>query len=175
MESTAPKRRHRRRLAAILVAAAIGIGSVTALAYFLTRGTSSTSVTAPVGGTPPPIAFTLLTTNVAPGPITPGSGMVEYNINATNPTSTPLTFALTATVKTDGVGGVYDNVSSAFVDGCKASWFTTQIGEPVGWQYSLPANATNIGIDHVIVKMTESGTDQSACENLSPEVDVAAS
>ena len=152
----------------------MGVGSVTALAYFLTRGTATTSVTAPISGAPPPVAFTLSTSTAAPGPLTPGGAEVEYNIAGTNPSSTPIVFSMVATVKTDGTG-IFDTLSHAYVDGCLASWFTAVIGEPGGFTYSLAGSASGVGLDHVTISMSNPNTDQSACEGLSPEVDIAAS
>jgi hypothetical protein len=170
--TSAPRRRRRRRVAIIAITAAVGIGGITAAAYFLTRGTSTLSVPAPVAGTPPPVAFTLSATNPS-GAMSPGDAD-SFDLNATNPTATPLIFQLAATVKKDVNGGVYDTVAHAFNDNCLATWFTTAYSSP-GMTFTLAANATNVSLEQVVISMIDSGTDQSACESLAIEVDVSAS
>jgi hypothetical protein len=173
--TNAPRRRLRRRLAIIVIAGVTGIGGITAAAYFLTRGTGATTGSAVIGGTPAPIAFQL-SLGAPTGPaLTPGGGAQQLNVLAENTSSTPLVTTITASIKTDGTG-IWDTTSGKYVDTCKASWFTLTTENPVGTQYNLPANMSSVSnIDAVLLKLNDSGTDQSACESLTPEVDVSAS
>jgi hypothetical protein len=171
----APRRRLRRRVAIIVIAGIAGIGGVTAAAYFLTRGTATTTGNAVIGGTPAPIAFELLLSAPTGPALTPGGSAQTLNVFAQNTSSTPLATSITPSLRSDGTG-IFDTTSGQFVDACKAVWFSLSTVNPPGTQYSLPANMTSVSnIDGVLLKLNDSGTDQSACESLTPEVDVSAS
>jgi hypothetical protein len=160
-------RRHR----VLSLLALFGILPVAVLAYFLSHGVGSTTQTVTTAGAASePIS---LSVGALSGPaLSPGGGADTFTVSATNRNADSVAFSLTATVKTDGTG-IFDTTSGAYVDSCPASWYSATL--QTGGTHILPAGSGQL-IDTVTVAMpTNNGTDQSACESLTPEIDVAAS
>lgn len=166
------RRRLRRRFVAVAVAGIIGVGSVTALAYFLTHGFGSSSIAVTVGGAPAPVPISLSLAYTTRPALTPGGAPDTIEVDASNANAVPVEFSLTPVIKTDGTG-IYDTTSSSYKDACKASWFTVAL--TTGGTDTLPAHATSTQVDELTVTLIDSGSDQSACEGLVPEVDISAS
>ena len=69
-------------------------------------------------------------------------------------------------------GDDFDTVSQTFIQDCRAAWFTAT---DTGVTTILPAGPSAANVDTVTVSMLDSGTNQSVCESISPEIDVSAS
>jgi hypothetical protein len=169
--TTAPKRHHRRRLAVIAVAGIIGLSATAALAYFVSRGTGTTATNVTTG-TAPILPVTVVLGAVSGGPLTPGSGSEVFNVQVYNHNSVSVDYALSAAVRSDAAGGIYDTTSSTFVDSCLAAWYGVALS--VTSPIAQPSN-TLLNEGTATVAMSDSGTDQSVCEALKPAVDVTAS
>jgi hypothetical protein len=156
-------------------------------AYFGATGTSTTHVT--TGGAPTTWSFSNVracATNcdsgstATGGPLSPGvnSDEIDFQLDNMAPTTEVLN-NVTPSMTTDVNGGIYDVVSNAFVDTCQADWFTLtfETTTPGYLPLSVPSNTvTAAGITYVLVSMPANSTiDQSACENLEPQVTLNAS
>ena len=157
-------------IVAVVGVSIAGLGATGALAYFLAHGTGTTTTTVTTGAAANvPLTFTAVG---ASGPVlTPGGASDSFRVNANNGNSAAATFGLAVTAKHDASGGVFNTASSSYVDGCQASWFVITL--TTGGPYVVPANSA-VNVDTVTISLTETGTDQSACESLTPEIDIAA-
>jgi len=161
---------------ALLAATAVGV-----FAYFSATGTGTTFVT--TGGAQSTWAISLDAVDSAlPGPVVPGGAVEGLYILVTNTAANSESLnALTAGLTTDTAGGVYNVASSAFVNSCQASWFTVSVATFGALPRVVAAGATyqgaiSNGDPEVYVSMpANNGTDQSACENLEPQVTINAS
>lgn len=169
--TTTPKRRFRRRFVAIAVAGCVFIGAAGALAYFVSRG-SGTTATNVTTGTAATLPVTVVLGPSTGSPLTPAGTAQTFTVQVHNANNVPVDYLLTAAVRSDGAGGVYDTTSGGFVDACLASWYgvTLSVTSPV----TQPAN-TLLNEGSGSVTMSDNGADQSACESLTPEIDVTAS
>lgn len=159
--------RFRKRLLALL--ALIMALSVTgaAVAYFTGQAGSATTQ-APVGGNG---AWTVTFTGTT-GTMFPGAGSSTLNYQLQNGGSGYQQLqSVAATVVADGSGNVEQNGVSK--SGCLASWFTATNTAPSGLPLDLAPGATATG--SVTVVMSDSGTNQNVCENVTPDVKVSAS
>ena len=168
------KRLTRRARRVILISTAI---------VFLTAGAAFAYFTLTDSGTgyvtdDPPATFTITLTAPTGGQLAPGNGVIDsIGFTVTNATSTAQTvnnetWALT----TDSNGGVYDTLTSQYVDGCQASWFTVVGGDGgVALPHSLAAGASLDNGGLTVTMPADAGTDQSACQGLDPQVTVTVS
>jgi hypothetical protein len=170
MNPTTP-RRHRRRFIAIGVAGLIGIGSAGALAFFLSRGTGTASQHVTTGSAPI-LSVTILPQAVVGPALLPAGAPDTFLVRVNNSNAVAVELQLTPTVRKDAGGGIFDTTSATFVDACQASWFSATM--VTGGVYTIPAGNTP-NLDSVTVSLTDTGTDQSACEALAPEIGVTAS
>ncbi len=161
------KKLRSRKIITVLVAGGIVLGGAgAALAYFTSTGNGTGNAT--VGA-----STDWLVTTQAPtgGLLYPGTGTDTVDYTVTNQsTGYQELNGTTAALTTDVGGGVYDTTTSAFVDGCLASWFTvtnTTVSGDVAAAGSLSSNVT--------IALNDSGTNQDTCENLTPQVTVSAS
>lgn len=112
------------------------------------------------------------------GYLAPGNGAVDTdNVTIINGSSSPAALnAMTAALTMDPAGGVYDAITQKFVDGCLASWFTVTWGDggvPLPHTYAPGTGATLAAVQ--VTMPANSGTDQSPCMGLNPQVTVGAS
>jgi hypothetical protein len=145
-------------------------------AYFAATGSTTTFVS--TGGAPSTWVVHVDQINPAqPGPITPGGSPEGLYVEVTNGAATTQTLnAVTATVNADANGGIFDVKSNASVDTCLASWFSVSVSlNGNALPMAIPAGGA-IGNDILVdISMPASGTNQSACENLEPQVTINAS
>jgi hypothetical protein len=154
-------------VAAVGVVAALAI-SAAAIAFFTDSGTGTGN--ASVGTSS---SYLVTTDALTGGPLYPGSGTENVAYHVKNESSgQQQVSSITAVLTTDVAGGVYDTTTTAFVDGCKASWFTLT-NHPGTLPDNLAGGATHSGSVDVI--LTDSGTNQDPCKNLTPQVTVHAS
>jgi hypothetical protein len=115
--------------------------------------------------------------------LTPGVGSQEVTFDVTNHTSSAESLTgVTAAMTTDAAGGISNGYSpgSPFVDACQASWFSLTVYGTGALPASIPAGETYKAATGdtlaVVISMPANDTvNQSACENLSPEVMVSVS
>lgn len=156
----------KRRIAVVgTIVAFVVISASAAFAYFTSTGTGSGSASVGTAGT-----WTVNVKNDASGNLLPGGGAEKVGYTIINPNKGAQAFTtVTATVGSDGTNVL--NASGTAVSGCLAAWFTADPGTttpPAGT--SIPHNGTATG--SVTVTMTDSGTNQDACENVSPQITV---
>jgi hypothetical protein len=153
----------KRRVAAFgtLVAMAAVVG---AIAYF--TGTGSGTGQAQVGtSTPWGVTFGATT-----GTMYPGSGTSTVNYTVTNNGSGSQRLnTTTGSVAAAGSGTVTS--SGTPVAGCLATWFSVSNSPPAGT--TLSPSGTTTG--SAAVTMAESGTNQDACKNVTPDIVISAS
>jgi hypothetical protein len=163
----------KRKIAAVAISSAVILGaSGAALAYFTTSGSGTGN--GKVGSS---TAFAVTVAGYTGGPIYPGSGSENATYTVTNPgPADQLLTSTSAALTTDVGGGVYDTTTAAFVDGCKASWFTVTNHQPTtpAEPATLHASGTATG-GSVDLSMPSNSTDnQNACEGLTPQITVSA-
>ena len=166
-ETSANPRRFRRRLLA-LVALVVTL-SVTgaAVAYFTGQAGSATTQASVGGNGAWTVTFTGTTGTMYPGA---GSSTLSYQVQNGGSGYQQLQ-SVAATVVADISGNIEQNgVSKA---GCLASWFTATNSGPAGMPLDLAPAATATG--SVTVTMSDSGTNQNVCQNVTPDVKVSAS
>jgi hypothetical protein len=156
-----------KRIVAAGLTAGLTLGLASAaFAYFTSTGSGTGNATVGSAGT-----WTVATSAPTGGLLYPGVGTdtVAYTVTNSGSGYEELN-GTTAALKTATGGGVYDTTTSAFVDGCQASWFTvinTTVTGDVAAAGDLSSNVT--------IALTDSGTNQDACESLTPQVIVSAS
>jgi|SRR5579863_455767 len=110
------------------------------------------------------------------GYLAPGSGVTDTdNITVINNGSAAATLnTITYVVTTDANGGVFDTITQAFVDTCKASWFNVIDGDggiPLPHTFSPGAGLTAAAI---FVSMPADSVDnESSCMGLNPQVTIS--
>ena len=166
----APPKPHTKRkyLALVIIAPLLLAGS--AYAYFaLSVGTGHVTVADPLN-------LTITLSAPIGTPLTPGGPQQEVPFTVTNNTSQPQTLSAESFAMTsDTAGGVYDTVTNQYVDTCLASWFSVSGGDGGVPLPKVLSQGQSLTAGLVFVTMSNSGTDQSACVNLQPQVTVAAS
>jgi hypothetical protein len=158
--------RRRRLLALLALVLALSITGG-AVAYFTGQAGSATTQ-ASVGGNG---AWTVTFTGTS-GTMYPGAGSSTLNYQIKNGGSGYQQLqTVAAAVVADGSGNVEQSgVSKA---GCLASWFTATDNPPSGMPVDMAPAATTTG--SVTVTMSDSGTNQNPCQNVSPDIKVTAS
>lgn len=191
------KTRRRRILSGFATGGAALAIAAASFAYFLAQGSGSGTSHGNTGGAPavaltitsePPICAT--TSSPPDCPLTPSAnpaqtGNEEEVVWQVSAPSTANITGATASVVQDASGNVVNASTGAGVPGCSASWF--QVGTTF-FDVSAPPAETNEGqqtFPYMIPQGTsylsttfglvDSGTDQSACENISPEVTLSMS
>lgn len=106
-----------------------------------------------------------------------GSSAQTIDFSVTNVTSSPQvlhseTYALTM----DANGGIYDTISDTFVDACQSSWFSIGGGDGgVVLPDTLQPSQSLLNGQVSVTMIAEPNTNEDACENLSPQVDISGS
>ena len=156
----------RKRNIAVLSTLAVLALAGGAYAYFTSSGNGTGTATV---GTA--TAFTVQPVAATGGPLYPGSGSESIGYTVKNPGGGAENLsATTATVASSG-GNITQGGTA--VVGCLASWFTATNNAPTLPQ-DLAAGATSTA-GSVTVTMADSGTNQNACENSSPDITIHAS
>ena len=155
--------RSKKRVAAFASLVAMA-AVVAAIAYF--TGTGSGTGQAQVGtSTPWGVTF-----GASTGTMYPGSGSSTVNYTVTNNASGNQHLnTTTASVATDGSGNVTS--SGTPVSGCLATWFSASNSPPAAVTLAPAASTTGTAA----VTMAESGTNQDACKNVTPDIVISAS
>jgi len=160
----------KRAAVAIILALAVPVGVA---AYFLSQGVGNDPNGAFKTGSAPVVNVTITNDSAPTGAaLLPGGAAQSEGVYVANPNNAQVQFTLHASLNTDGTG-VYDGSTGAYVDGCKASWFTLTQTPSTG-PFTLAANAAATQEITVSLALTETGSDQSACENLRPTFTVVA-
>jgi len=155
--------RSKKRVAAFASLVAMA-AVVAAIAYF--TGTGSGTGQAQVGtSTPWGVTFGATTGTMYPGS---GSSTVHYTVTNNGSGSQRLN-TTTASVATDGSGNVTS--SGTPVSGCLATWFSAANTPPAAVTLAPAASTTG----SAAVTMAESGTNQDACKNVTPDIVISAS
>jgi len=167
MVTSANAPRFRRRFLALL--ALVLALSVTggAVAYFTGQAGSATTQASVGGNGAWAVTFTGTSGTMYPGA---GSSTLNYQVQNGGSGYQQLQ-SVAATVVADGSGNIEQNGVSK--SGCLASWFTATNNGPSGMPLDLGPGATTTG--SVTVTMSDSGTNQNVCENVTPDVKVSAS
>jgi hypothetical protein len=145
-------------ITAVLVLA----GGGAAYAYFTSSasGTGEASVGADESWSVAPMSSS--------GTMDPGEGDTTMTFSVTNNSAGDEQYSSeTASVNSDPTSG---DVTQAGVvqDGCLASWFDTTVQGDANLDANIPSeDAVDITVD---VTMSDSGTNQDACENVDPDV-----
>jgi hypothetical protein len=157
----------KRALAALSVVAVL-VCAGAAYAYFTSSGSGTGS--ASVGHS---TAFTVAVSPATGSTVLlPGSGTQNLAYTVHNPsTGNQNLSGTTAAVASSGV-----DVTTGGVDqtGCLASWFTATNTAPTPLPQNLAGGGTSTG-GSVAVTMQDSGTNQNACQGVSPDITVSAS
>lgn len=158
------KRFTRKQIAAVAVTAVLvaGGGSI-AFAYFTASGSGTGSATI---GTGPGDAFTL-TSSGPDTPLTPGGGAQQFDVSIQN-TSVESAYIgeVSMSVLSNSVTGDAETPGGDDIVGCAASWFTVSPSMVVNTNVGAgdTVTASGLGLDLPSISMSESGTDQDACE-----------
>jgi hypothetical protein len=157
----------RKRVLVVLSVAMLAVAGA-AFAYFTSTGTGTGNAT--VGA---PSTYTVTTAAPTGGLLYPGEGTdtVTYEVK-NNSTGHPNLEETTAALTTDVGGGVYDTTSKAFVDTCKASWFTVVNSSP-GVPVDL-AGGTSYTKGSATIALKNEPVNQNACQSLTPQLTVDA-
>jgi hypothetical protein len=169
-----------KKIIAVGAAAALTLGIAgTAFAYFTSTG--SGTGTAYVGSTAPWTVAVSLDAGSAGVYLYPGVGTENLDFTITNSSGGPQALtAVNAAVVTDGSGLAETGNPASYITGCYASWFNASFSgalylngvTPYTYGQAVPSGQYVWG--QVAVSMTESGTDQSACEGSTPNITVNA-
>ena len=158
----------KKRIAAVALSGAVILGGAgIAAAFFTSTGT----------GTGQAAVGTASSWGVAAGSETgtmlPGSGTATIPFTITNNGSGAQAYSsVTAAVAADGSGNVTSHGTA--VPGCLASWFTATAGTPspvTGTSIAAAGTATAT----VSVTMSDSATNQDACESVTPDITLSVS
>lgn len=156
-----------KRIAAalgVLVALAMAVG---AYAYFTSSGSGSGNAT--VGSSS---NYTVTVDAATGGPLYPGSGTTNLAYHVKNAgQGQQQVSSITAALKANVAGDVYNTTTSAYVDGCKAYWFTVT-NHPGTLPDNLAANANHNGDADLV--LTDSNTNQDVCQGVKPQLTVSA-
>lgn len=162
-------RRH-RWLVGLAVIGAVLFAASSAYAYITTTSAGTGFVTIEPGA-----AFTVSLSPPTGGPLAPGGAQETIAFTVTNSTgTTQILHSETYSIVTDSAGGIYDTLSSRFVDTCLAQWLTASGGDGgVAYPATLAPGAS-LTNGAVTVSMNDSGGSQNACAGLDPQVEVVA-
>jgi hypothetical protein len=157
----------KRRIAVLgAIVAFVVVSAGAAFAYFTSTGSGTGSASVGSAGN-----WTVSVSSDTSGKLLPGSGNEKIGYTITNPNKGSQAFTtVSATVNADASGNVLGADGNP-VAGCLAAWFTADAGNttpPAGT--SVAKNGTATGT--VTVAMTDSDTNQDACENVSPQITV---
>jgi hypothetical protein len=158
----------KKRIAAVALSGAVILGAAGVAAAFFTStgtGTGQAAVgTASSWG---------VTAGAETGTLLPGSGTATIPFTITNNSTGAQAYStVTAAVATDGSGNVTSGGTA--VPGCLATWFTATAGTPAPVAGTSIA-ASGTGTDTVTVTMSDSGTNQDACESVTPDITLSVS
>lgn len=157
----------KKRVVAGLGAVACLALAAGAFAYFTSTGSGTGNAT--VGSSS---NYAVTVDPATGGPLYPGSGTTNLAYHVKNvSTGHQNVSSITAALTTDTAGGVYNTSSSAFVDGCQASWFTVTNNAGV-LPDNLAGGATHSGSADVV--LNDSGTNQNPCQGVTPQLTVNA-
>jgi len=158
-----------KKIVGVGVAVALTLGLAGgAFAYFKSTATN-TNAYVTVGSA----GWSITSVSTSGGPLYPNAGTedVYFNVNNTGG-GAQLLSSVGVSLTTDSVG-VYDANTAKFVDGCLASWFNvTEVAGAPGGTYG-PGTVTPTY--EFAITLPDSGTDQSACEGLYPQLTISVS
>jgi hypothetical protein len=159
----------RRRVVVALTAVVVLAAASGAFAYFTGSGSGVGTATVGSGG-----AWKVTAAAPTGGPIYPGgsSEAISYTVTNTGSGSQELQATTAALETTTYNGATVVEQSGAPVAGCLASWFTVTNSGPAS--QDLASQATS-GTGSVAVSLSDSGTNQDACEGVSPTLNISAS
>jgi hypothetical protein len=152
----------KRRLAAVGSGVALA-AVVAAVAYFTNSGSGTGQATV---GTSTPWGVTFQATT---GTMLPGSGTSTVNYTVTNNGTGNQRLTTTTASVVSNAGNVTS--SGTPVPGCLASWFSAANNPPA--PVTLAAGGSTTG--SAGITMAESGTNQDACQGVTPDILVSAS
>ena len=155
----------KRRIVALTLVAMLAIAGA-AYAYFTSTGSGTGNAT--VGSS---TAFTVAVAAPTGGLLYPGSGTDTLSYTVHNPSSGAQNLSGTSAVVASS--GANITQSGTPVAGCLAAWFTATNTPPTLPQ-DLAGGATSTA-GSVAVTMSDSGTNQNACQNATPDITVSAS
>jgi len=153
------KRFMTKKVAAVALTAGllVGTGGV-AVAYFTSNGTGGGTASV---GSPGPTDFAITSTWGSSSHIYPGQGGVEYTATAHNHGSgSEYIGSVPVTIDNNGTDVV--NSDGQVVSGCDYTWFNAP---DLAFNKQVDSGATTDPVTGT-VSMTESGTDQSACQGI---------
>ncbi len=165
----APPRPHKLcKYLIALIAAPILLFGVAGAYFALNTGTGSFTVSN--------AGFTISLQPPTGAPLAPGNGATqEVAYIITNNTNQTLTLNTeTASIVTDQAGGIYDTLTTAWVDTCESAWFNLTWGDggiPLPRQI-IPGAAMTAGAMFITMP-ANSAINQNSCVGLSPEVSLA--
>jgi len=157
--------RRRMRRALLLIAAAAMIAATAGLAYYLSNGSATVTSTFSTAGQPADTPIKLIVNSPISGQLSPGGSgnlvVQAYNGSAVGtPNSVP--------VRLGKIGlnpAVGDNGISGLPAGCNRAWFTLA---DVTANEVIPAGDNWSAEYTLTLNFVESGTNQGACQNISP-------
>ncbi len=138
-----------------------------AFAYFTSSGSGTGQ--ASVGSS---TAFTVNASSDTSNSLYPGSGSETLTYTVHNPSSGAQNLTSTSASVASLNGDVTQGGTE--VTGCKASWFSAVNTAPTPLPQDL-AGGTSSSQGSVLVTMSDSGTNQNACEGAKPDITVSAS
>jgi hypothetical protein len=157
----------RRKIAIASAVAVLGAGGVIGYAYFTSTGSGTGN------GTVGSASNYAVTVDTASGSaLFPGSGSqnTAYHVKNTSTGFQNLS-SITAALTADGAGDVFNTTTSATAVGCKAAWFTVT-NHPGTLPDDLAGGATHDG--SADITMQDSGTNQDACQGVTPQITISA-
>lgn len=158
------KTSHRKWLLSLIAVPLLLMG--TAFAYFaLNTGTGNFTVSN--------AGFTITLQSATGSPLAPGNGATQtIPFTLTNNTNQTLTLnSETATVSADVAGGIYDTLTSRWIDTCSASWFTLTWGDGGIPLPATVAPGASLTAGAIFVTMPpNTSLNQNACAGTSPQV-----
>lgn len=159
-------RRHRRFALLSPVAALLPV--LAGFAFFASSGTVNETLTIAAGGG----AFSLVTAvQVDGGALQPGSAPDDFQVTIkNNQVSGNQYFAtLTGALKQDVAGGVWDQASGTYKDGCLASWFVINGTITGTLPIAVAPNGGTFSNDNISVSMpANNSVNQNECVSLNP-------
>jgi hypothetical protein len=153
-------------------------------AYFGGNGTSPNVPGVAIGASGGAFTVSAAYTSTGSTTVIPGTGNMMFAVIVTNTATSSVNLdAVTATIEATG-GNIYNQATSSVATGCLASWFTLTPSATwliYGGQETLPHSLTANGgnaftaTGTIDLTMQESGTNQSVCEGVVPQISVSAS
>jgi len=164
----------RKRGIALSLLALLALAAGGAYAYFTATGTATDQGAGTVGTTTP----FQVTFGTATGTMYPGAGSTVIPFTITNEGTGYENLSSAAVVIPDTVGDGSGDIEDAGVDvtGCLAAWFSATVSTAPSYGDLAPnGQSGDSATGDVTVTMSDSGTDQDACENATPDITVNAS